>query len=96
MRKVLGVVGSPRSGGNTRILVSRVPEGARAAGAAADILLLGEMSVHECDGCHACWKGRRWLVCVLSDKTVKPPSHICGSYASGISLFAELSPSCPS
>ena len=58
MAKALGVVGSPRSGGNTHVLVSTILEGARSQGAETDILLLGEMTVRECDGCHACWQGK--------------------------------------
>jgi multimeric flavodoxin WrbA len=58
MRKVLGVVGSPRKGGNTHILVSRILDGAKEAGAATQELLLGELEIKECDGCHLCWEGK--------------------------------------
>ncbi|UCC96362.1 MAG: flavodoxin family protein [Phycisphaerales bacterium] len=57
-KQVLAVVGSPRRNGNTHILVSKIAEGARAAGAAVDELFLGELTIRECDGCHACWKGK--------------------------------------
>jgi multimeric flavodoxin WrbA len=59
MKNVLGVVGSPRKKGNTQILVSRILEGAEAAGAATDIVLLGKLKIRECNGCHACWKGKQ-------------------------------------
>jgi len=58
-KRILAVVGSPRKNGNTHILVSKIAEGAVSAGAAVDELLLGELSIGECDGCHACWKGRQ-------------------------------------
>jgi multimeric flavodoxin WrbA len=58
MKKVLGVVGSPRKKGNTHILVSRILEGAEAEGAVTDIVLLGKLKIRECNGCHACWKGK--------------------------------------
>jgi multimeric flavodoxin WrbA len=58
MAKVLAVMGSPRKGGNTEILVSKVAEGARAAGAEVQTVALGELQIRECDGCHACWRGR--------------------------------------
>lgn len=58
MKKVLGIVGSPRKKGNTHVLVSRILEGAEAAGAAVDLLMLGKKKILECDGCHACWKGK--------------------------------------
>jgi multimeric flavodoxin WrbA len=56
--KVLGVVGSPRRGGNTHTLVSRVLQGARDEGAACDLVLLGDLTIRECVGCHACWRER--------------------------------------
>ena len=58
MAKILAVVGSPRKGGNTDLLVSRIAEGAGAAGAQVEVVRLGELQIRECDGCHACWKGR--------------------------------------
>lgn len=58
MARILAVVGSPRKGGNTDLLVSRIAEGARAAGAEVETVRLGELQIRECDGCHACWKGR--------------------------------------
>ena len=57
MKRILGIVGSPRRGGNTDILVARVLDGARAAGASAETVYLGSLTVKECDGCHACWQG---------------------------------------
>jgi multimeric flavodoxin WrbA len=54
--KMLAVMGSPRKGGNTDILVSRIAQGARAGGAEVEIVRLGECSVQECNGCHACWR----------------------------------------
>ncbi|HCO93511.1 MAG TPA: hypothetical protein DIU00_06105 [Phycisphaerales bacterium] len=58
MKRILAVVGSPRRNGNTHILVSKIVEGARANGAVVDELFLGELTIRECDGCHACWKGK--------------------------------------
>lgn len=59
MKKVLGVVGSPRRNGNTHILVSRILEGAREEGAITDILFLNDLNIQECDGCHVCWKSKQ-------------------------------------
>lgn len=58
MKKILGVVGSPRRNGNTHVLVSRILEGAKKEGAAAEILLLNDLTIAECDGCHSCWEGK--------------------------------------
>jgi multimeric flavodoxin WrbA len=58
MVEILAVMGSPRTGGNTDLLVSRIAEGAGAAGAEVETIRLGELQIRECDGCHACWRGR--------------------------------------
>jgi multimeric flavodoxin WrbA len=65
MRYVLGVVGSPRKKGNTDVMVSRILEGARDSGAHTEAIFLADMMIRECDGCHACWRGKR--VCVKKD-----------------------------
>ena len=59
MKKILGVVGSPRKNGNTHILVSKILEGAEEGGAFVDILFLNDLHIRECDGCHTCWKGKQ-------------------------------------
>jgi multimeric flavodoxin WrbA len=56
---ILGLVGSPRKRGNTHVLVSSILDGAVSEGASAETLFLGDMNIRECDGCHACWKGRQ-------------------------------------
>ena len=57
MTKVLGIIGSPRRNGNTHILVNRILEGAKSQGAETDSIFLNDLTIKECDGCHACWKG---------------------------------------
>jgi len=51
-------VGSPRRNGNTHILVSRILEGAKEEGAEVEMLLLADLTIAECDGCHVCWEGK--------------------------------------
>ncbi len=58
MKRVLGIVGSPRRNGNTHLLVSRLLEGAVSGGAEAESIFLNDLHIRECDGCHACWAGR--------------------------------------
>jgi multimeric flavodoxin WrbA len=58
MKRILAVIGSPRRNGNTHILVSKIVEGAKANGAVAGELFLGDLTIRECDGCHVCWKGK--------------------------------------
>jgi len=56
--KLLGVIGSPRRNGNTHILVAKILEGAEEEGSEVDTLFLADLNIQECDGCHACWKGK--------------------------------------
>jgi multimeric flavodoxin WrbA len=58
MKNILGVIGSPRKKGNTEKMVSRILEGAHDLGAHTETIRLGDLKILECDGCHACWKGR--------------------------------------
>ncbi len=64
MVKILGIVGSPRKGGNTEILVKAALEAAKSQGAEIDILSLGEKKVAPCDGCGACAKTKK---CKIKD-----------------------------
>ena len=57
MKRILSVIGSPRKGGNTDILVQKMVEGAASKGAQVDITYLAKLNIRECDGCHVCWKG---------------------------------------
>lgn len=59
MVKVTSFIGSPRKKGNTHILVSHFLNGAQSQGAKTDIGFLCDLQIKECDGCHACWNGKR-------------------------------------
>ena len=59
MAKLLGIVGSPRRHGNTHVLVDAVLGSARDVGAQTEIVLLSDLMISECDGCHACWNGHQ-------------------------------------
>jgi multimeric flavodoxin WrbA len=58
LKKVLGIVGSPRKKGNTSILVSKILEGATFSGAATDTIYLKDLDIEDCIGCLACLKGK--------------------------------------
>jgi multimeric flavodoxin WrbA len=58
MKRVLGIVGSPRRNGNTHLLVSKILEGAEKAGLSTECVFLRDLSIKECDGCHVCWQGK--------------------------------------
>lgn len=52
--KVMGVVGSPRRGGNTEILVATVLAGAAAVGAKTEVYRLNELNIRGCQACNYC------------------------------------------
>lgn len=62
--RVLGVVGSPRRGGNTETLVDEVLRGAAEVGAETDKAVLSELDVQPCRACGAC---RSSGSCVIAD-----------------------------
>ena len=62
--KVLGILGSPRRGGNTERLLDAALEGAAEAGAAAEKVVLDALTLRPCTACDGCRDGGR---CVLDD-----------------------------
>ena len=62
--RVLGIVGSPRRGGNTEILVDEVLAGAEADGALTEKVILSKLNIGPCRGCDACGKTGK---CVQQD-----------------------------
>jgi multimeric flavodoxin WrbA len=62
--RVLGIVASPRQGGNTEIMVKEVLAVAGAAGAATDIFLIHDKNIKGCDACGAC---ERTGKCTIKD-----------------------------
>lgn len=52
--KVVGIVGSPRRGSNTEILVEQVLAGAAAAGAETQIFRLNDLNIRGCQACNYC------------------------------------------
>ncbi len=62
--RVLGIVGSPREGGNTDTLVTEVLQGAEAAGARTHKAFVGRYKIAPCTGCGGCVKTGR---CVSRD-----------------------------
>jgi multimeric flavodoxin WrbA len=62
--RVLGIVGSPRHGGNTEILVDEILKGAREAGAQVEKVSLAELAIAPCQACYACRPGGE---CIQTD-----------------------------
>ncbi|MGD9101340.1 MAG: flavodoxin family protein [Anaerolineae bacterium] len=63
-KRVLGIVGSPRRGGNTDILVDEALAGAEEAGALTEKVFLNELHIAFCQGCETC---QRTGECVQQD-----------------------------
>ena len=61
---VLGIVGSPREGGNTDTLVTEVLRGAEAVGARSQKVFVGRYKIAPCTSCGGCVKTGR---CVSRD-----------------------------
>jgi multimeric flavodoxin WrbA len=53
-KRVLALVGSPRVGGNTDVLVDELLRGAQDAGAVTDKVYLGQCTMGPCHACDAC------------------------------------------
>jgi len=53
---VLGIVGSPRQGGNTEILVDETLAGAEEAGAKVEKVILNKLNIKPCQACNSCYK----------------------------------------
>jgi len=62
--KVLGIMGSPRIGGNSDVLLDRALAGAEAAGATLEKIILCKKKI---SGCLACEKCNETGVCAIDD-----------------------------
>ena len=51
---VLGILGSPRRGGNAEVLLDKALEGARSCGASVEKISLNELSIRPCQECGGC------------------------------------------
>ena len=56
VKRILGIVGSPRRGGNTEILVDEVLAGAEEVGAFTEKIILNELNITPCQACDGCQK----------------------------------------
>ena len=66
--KLLAIVGSPRKGGNTDVLVDEAIDAFRSCGGAADKIILNSLHINPCQGCFACMRGNGLeTVCVQQD-----------------------------
>jgi len=61
--RVLGIVGSPRKGGNTDSMVKEVLSGAAEGGAETEKVSLADLRIEPCRACDGCVKG----ACLIDD-----------------------------
>ncbi len=66
--KVLGILGSPRKGGNTELLLEEALKGAEAEGAEVERLRLTDYNIIPCKECLACYKDGN---CIILDDMAK-------------------------
>ncbi len=62
--KILGIVGSPRKGGNTDVLVDKVLEGTKTKGTKIEKIYLNDLNIRPCVSCERCSQSG---VCAVSD-----------------------------
>lgn len=62
--RVLGIVCSPREGGNTEILVREALEAVAEAGGETELILVADKSISPCDGCGDCMGNG---ICTIND-----------------------------
>ncbi len=85
--KVLGLVGSPRKGGNTDLLVSAVLFGAGAAGHEIEKLYIYDYDISPCVDCRGCKKEQ--YECVVKDgmRQIYPKLEVADVIVFGTPLY---------
>lgn len=81
--QVLGIIGSPRIGGNTEILVDEILDGAKEVGASIEKVLLNKLNIKPCQACNSCYKTGKCAqkddMSALLDKMIKSDLWILGT-----------------
>ena len=52
--KALGIVCTPRVGGNSEVLVQQALAGVKEAGGVSEVIFIRDKNIHPCDGCLSC------------------------------------------
>jgi len=65
--KVLGIIGSPRPGGNSDVVVSEVLRGAESQGAEVEKVYLNDLNIRGCQACDVCKHGSGYVGCIQDD-----------------------------
>jgi len=89
---VIGIVGSPRRGGNTELVVKNALDAAESVGADTDMIRLAEKHVEPCTACGACGKTGK---CVIDDDFMEVFERMAeadGLLFASPSYFESMSP----
>ena len=76
--KVLGILGSPRIGGNSDVLLSQALAGAKEAGADVEKIVLDRKHIAGCKDCRKC---NNTGICAVKDDMEEIKKHILDAYA---------------
>ncbi len=67
--KILGLIGSPRIGGNTDLLVDKIFEGSKSKGYSTEKIYIYDYNISLCTDCQSCKKGD--YICCINDEMEK-------------------------
>lgn len=86
--RLVAIIGSPRKGGNTDILVSRISAGAASAGAQVETFHLNDMDIRFCQACDQCI-GAVDDPCVLQDdmQALHEALRACDAFVVGTPVY---------
>ncbi len=91
--KVLGINGSPRTGGNTESILKLVFEPLEAAGIETEIIRIGGRNIHGCTGCRSCFKNKNGRCIIEADMLNEVVEHfgsIDGIVLGSPTYFADV------
>jgi len=76
--RILGISGSPRTGGNTDILLHHTLEGARSLGADVEALFVRDKRIAPCTGCRSCSETGECIIHDDAQETFKRLKEVDG------------------
>lgn len=85
MLKVVGIVGSPRSNGNTEFMVQTTLDKIKEAGIQTELITLHDKNINFCVGCDSCKKTNK---CVIEDDMQELTEKVLG--ADGIIMSSPV------
>lgn len=85
---VVAVVGSPRKGGNTDLLVQQIIKGAEAGGAQVERFFLHDLNLRPCSACEGC-RAHTADPCVIKDdmQVIHEKLRACGGLIIGTPVY---------